>query len=155
MGMGMRKPMLAAMVLLLGLGACGSVRDSRLNPFNWFGGSREEAVAAGPVGDGRVLVAQVTQFSVEPATGGAILRATGLPPTIGWWVGELVLDDSAQDPSALSYRFVIREPSTPRPAVSPPAREVTVARFVTNFRLEGVRRITVTGEGNARSVSRR
>jgi hypothetical protein len=153
--MSMRKPMLAAMVLVLGLGACGTVRDSRLNPLNWFGNSRSEAAVAGPVGDGRLLVAQVAQFSVEPATGGAILRATGLPPTIGWWDGELVLDDDASTPDMLAYRFVIRAPSTPRPVVTQTAREVTVARFVSNFRLEGVRRITVTGEGNARTVSRR
>ena len=44
------KPVLALALAALVLTGCGSVRESRLNPFNWFGGSREVAtVSAGEV----------------------------------------------------------------------------------------------------------
>lgn len=153
----MRKTALTAMTLVLLLGACGTVRDSRINPFNWFGGAREgRAVeAAGPVGDGRILVAQVTHFSVEPAVGGAVLRATGLPPTQGWYEGELVLVPDADKPNDLLFRFVIRAPVLPNRVSTQRSREVTVARYLTDYQLEGIRRITVTAEGNSRTVTRR
>jgi hypothetical protein len=153
----MRKTALAAMTLVLLLGACGGLRDSRFNPINWFGGARDGRAVedAGPVGDGRELVAQVIQFSVEPAVGGAVLRATGLPPTQGWYEGELVLVPDEDKPDELLFRFVIRAPVIPNRVSTQQSREVTVARFVSDYRLEGIRRITVTAEGNARTVSRR
>lgn len=151
----MQKPAMTALALVLVLGACGTVRDSRLNPLNWFGRSDSVAAVAGEVGDGRTLVAQVLEFTVEPSSGGAVLRAKGLPPTQGWWDGELVpvVDDTK--PQDMTFRFVIRAPQIPRPVVNQRSREVVVAHFISNYRLEGVRRITVTGAGNARTVTRR
>ena len=143
------------MALVLFVGACGTIRDSRINPFNWFGRSAAVAAVEQDRGDGRVLVAQVQTFAVEQATGGAILRATGLPPTQGWWDGELVQVVDDTKPDTLTFRFVTRAPQIARRTGSAPSREITVARFVSNFQLEGVRRITVTAEGNARTVSRR
>ncbi|OZA08094.1 MAG: hypothetical protein B7Y02_12980, partial [Rhodobacterales bacterium 17-64-5] len=77
--------------LCLALVGCGAVRESRLNPFNWF--KRSEArdlVQTEAPGDPRPLVAEVLTMVVEPIPGGAIVRATGLPPTQGWWQAELI-----------------------------------------------------------------
>lgn len=38
----MRKAVLAGLAAVMVVTGCASVRDSRLNPFNWFGRSKEE-----------------------------------------------------------------------------------------------------------------
>jgi hypothetical protein len=151
----MTRSLIAALTLVLFVGACGAVRDSRLNPFNWFKRSESaEAIAAAPA-DKRVLVAQVTSMAVENTPGGAILRATGLPPTQGWWDGVLQRDLEAEKPGELVFRFVLQPPPEALRASTPQSREVTVAIYLTDFRLEGIGKITVTGEQNARSTARR
>jgi hypothetical protein len=162
----MKTPVLATLALSLTLAGCGTVRESRLNPFNWFGRSTESPASLTPaggydkaIGDNRALVAQVTRFEVKPAHGGAILSAAGLPPTQGWWDAELVAEnDGYPEDGVLTYRFVVAEPlrGTPvaRRVSTPESREVTVAKYISNLRLAGVRRIVVTGAGNARSVNR-
>jgi hypothetical protein len=162
----LHRTLIAALAAVALLGACASVRDSRLNPLNWFGGSAEtRAVAAADTpaaADPRVPVAQVVALAVEPVPGGAIIRATGLPPTQGHWDVALVAEPAGNGAAAaderaeeLVYRLLVQPPPVPRPAGTPLSREVTAAVFVSSFRLEGVRRITVTGADNARSVSRR
>lgn len=162
----MKTPVLATLALSLTLAGCGSVRESRLNPFNWFGRSTETAATLAPaggydkaIGDNRVLVEQVTRFEVQPAHGGAILSAAGLPPTQGWWDAELVAEnDGFPEDGVLTYRFVVAEPvpGTPvaRRVLTPESREVTVGKYISNQRLAGVQRIVVTGAGNSRTVSR-
>ncbi|MDX5357254.1 MAG: hypothetical protein LPK12_05895 [Rhodobacterales bacterium] len=151
----MRKSLMAALAAVMVVTGCASVRESRLNPFNWFGRSEKAAaVAAEPVRDeGRVPVAQVTELFVEPTVGGAIIRAKGLPPTQGWYAAELIQEE-VDKPGELVFRFVLKQPAA---AVSgtPMSREVTVATFVSDFKLEGVRTITVTGSDNARTTRRR
>ena len=75
------KRLIVALTLLSFLSACGAVRDSRLNPFNWFGRDREERVQAveiqGPV-ETRPLVAQVISLKVDRMPGGAIIYAVWL-----------------------------------------------------------------------------
>ena len=39
----MRLPLTAALIALTVLSACGVMRDSRLNPMNWFGRSKPAA----------------------------------------------------------------------------------------------------------------
>lgn len=150
----MTRTLLIAMGMVLFLGACASVRESRLNPLNWFGRSQPaEAVAATPA-DRRVLVSQVVAMAVENTPGGAILRATGVPPTQGWWDARLERDLDAR-PGELVYRFVLQPPPEGTRSGAPQSREVTVATYLSEFRLEGVRRITVTGATNARTTNRR
>ena len=148
----------AALAALALVASCATVRDSRINPFNWFGRSAEtRAVAATPAApvDPRRPVGQVIDMAVEPRPGGAILRATGLPPTQGHWDAALVLDPVAEGASELTYRFLVQPPVVPRPAGTPQSREVTVAVYLSDVRLEGIRRVTVAGETNARTVTRR
>jgi hypothetical protein len=156
---GMNRPALAALAALMLLGGCAGVRQSSLNPFNWFGRSTETTATAVSVPtrvDGRLLVAQVTELAVEPVTGGAIVRAVGLPPTQGWWGAELLPEnDFLAREGELSFRFVVAPPIEPRPQGSPVTREVSAGIFVSDTRLSEARRITVTGAGNARSTARR
>ena len=82
----------AVLCLTLMLAGCGGFKDSKLNPFNWFGRSQETQKVALPERpkDQRALVETVLTMQVEEVPGGAIIRATGLTPTQGWGKADLV-----------------------------------------------------------------
>jgi len=146
-----------AMVLTLGLAVtgCSSVSQSKYNPFNWFKPSEPTgpAVLYVPAADKRLLVAQVLTLKVEQTPDGAIIRATGLPQTQGWWNAELVKVDQ-EDAAKLIYDFRVFPPITPVPSGSPASREITVAISVSNQKLDGIKSITVQGDTNALSSRR-
>lgn len=150
----MRKPLMAGLAATLILGGCG-FGASRLNPFNWFGGSSEtETVVVDQSGpqDDRLLVAQVIDLVVVPNPNGAIVRATGLPPTQGFWEAELVarpLEDGV-----LVYDFRVFPPITPAAVSTPQSRQITAGAYISNARLRDIRQITVQGESNARTTRR-
>lgn len=154
----MNKPLVAAFLAMMALSACSGISQSRLNPFNWFGGSQEELMTPEEMvvaSDNRTLVDQVVSFSVEPAQGGAILRATGLPPTQGFWNAELVSDTDEQPvDGVLTYMFRIQQPAGFEQINTERSREVVVAKFVSDYRLAGVRSIRILGERNARTAKR-
>ena len=154
----MRKPqataraaLVAALVLLTG---CGNMATSKLNPLNWFR-SAEPAplVLAVRPADPRPLIAEVTTLKIEPYPGGAIIRATGLPPTQGWWSAELVRVESGET-GVLVYDFRIFPPPGAQPAGAPRSREVTVATAISDITLEGVAKIVVQGAAGAMSSRR-
>lgn len=159
----MKRPLFAALVLTLALGACSGFRQSKVNPFNWFGGSKKTApVAIDPVTGGKVappdtrpLVAEVETLVVERRPGGAIIHATGLTPTQGWWNAALIAENDGKPvKGVLTFRFVIASPLSPTPVSTPQSREVTVATYLSDAQLDGVTQITVTGLTNARSSRR-
>lgn len=154
----MRRPLLAALSVVVLVGACGTVRESRLNPFNWFGGSTEATMTPAPQSgdaqDRRPLVEQVTGLVVEAIPGGAIVRATGLPPTQGYWSGKLVEDKVASTPQNLVFRFVLLPPPAQSPVSTVASREVRVATYLSDIRLAQLRQVTVTAANNARSSRR-
>lgn len=139
------------LAMVLAVASCGS----RLNPLNWFGGSRPVPVATLDTAavDGRPLMDQVVSVAVAPTPGGAIVRATGLAPRQGWFDAELVAVPSA-DPGVLSYAFRARPPAGATRVSTPRSREVTAGLFLTNRDIAGVREIQVTGARNARAVRR-
>lgn len=160
----MRSPVLVMLVLATSVSACG-ISSSKLNPFNWFGKSEEvttlepEEGYAKAKGDFRVPVAQVVAMDVKQTLSGAIISATGLAPTQGWWDAELIAKNGgAPEDGVLTYRFVIAEPTPGSAAATristPQSREVNVATYITRTKLDGVRRIVVEGAANARSVNR-
>jgi hypothetical protein len=163
----MKSPLVAVLTLSLVLAGCSGFRDSRINPFNWFGKSRQaEAITLVPVGgygtsasDRRVLVDQVTRLEIRRTPEGAIISAAGLPPTQGWWDAELVAENHGLPVGGtITYRFLVGEP-VPGTAVATrvltaESREVTAGAFLSNIALQDVRRIVVTGAGNSRSVNR-
>ncbi len=149
----MRTPLLAALAALMLLSACGS----RLNPFNWFGPrqAREETVAAdgglpASVQDTRALVQKVTKVVLEPMPGGVILRATGLPPTQGYWDAELVARPIDEE-GVLTFDFRVFAPVTQEPASTVVSREVVVATFISDIKLDQITGIVVQGETNSMS----
>lgn len=147
--------------VLLGLGAaalvagCGRIRESRLNPFNWFGRARErEAVpATEEPADPRLLVAQVVSLSVDPFSTGAIVRAKGIPPSQGWWEAELVARPIDEN-GVLVYDFRVFPPLIETPEGSPRSREITVAASLSTVKLDQIREIVVQGATNALSSRR-
>lgn len=148
--------------VVLALGAafvvtgCGAVRDSRLNPFNWFGGARRrERVqqTAEVARDQRLLVADVTSLSVDAYSSGAIVRATGIPPSQGWWDAELVARPIDEN-GVLVYDFRVFPPIIDTPTGTPRSREITVGVSISAVRLDQVREIVVQGANNALSSRR-
>ena len=173
----MRKTLLALMASTLLVSACGMIRDSRVNPMNWFGRAEPAAVSsteaeANPlIPTRRGLFArirepeedyagrpfeQVTDLTVEPVPGGAIVRATGLAARQGIYAVQLTPENEEELPvdGVLTYRLEGVLPDKATPQGSRPTREVIAARRLTEQDLRGVRAIRVEGQLNA-LVSRR
>jgi len=141
---------LALVALVLPLADCGRIRDSKINPFNWFGHSRAAASAAATTGgeaaDGRQLIPQLTGMAVEKILGGAIVRATGLPPTQGWWKAALVADNHGRPvDGVLTYRFLVFQPQQDTRVSTPQSREITAAAYVSDPRLAETTKIVIEG----------
>jgi hypothetical protein len=146
-------------LVVLGLGltlaGCGGLRESRLNPFNWFRRSepRETIVLPGEQTDPRGLVETVLSMNVEPIPGGAIVRARGLTPTQGWWNAELVGRDVDEN-GVLVYEFRLLPPVGQTDVNTQRSREIDVAIYISDIKLANVREIVVQGATNARSARR-
>jgi hypothetical protein len=154
-----RRAAILTLAMAVMLSGCG-FGQSRLNPFNWFG-SGPEAETLDPVvleerKDRRPLVAQVTALEVERTPGGAIIRATGLPPVQGWYGAELVNEDRDGQPidGVLTYSFRAIPPPEPTRVSTVQSRELTVAVFVSDITLAATREIRVTGALNSRAARR-
>ncbi|MCO6382505.1 MAG: hypothetical protein JXQ91_00940 [Vannielia sp.] len=157
----MTKPLLAAMALVTVLSGCSRLAESRINPFNWFGGSRSEArtataVETVAVRDSRQLVGQVTQLTAERTAGGAIITAVGLPPSQGYWNAELVpaTPDGLPRNGVMVYDFRVERPLEFQREGSPYSRQITVALHLSNVELASISRIVVRGQVNQRSTAR-
>lgn len=167
-------PFLLAAALVVG--ACSSVRESRVNPLNWFGQSRSAPVEQEtntnpliPRGGGLFSARdaetetyngrpfeQVTNLTIERVPGGAIIRATGLAARQGIYQVQLTPENEAEEPvnGTLTYRLEGVRPARATPVGTVATREVVAARRVTDQQLSGVSRIRVEGKLNAQ-VSRR
>lgn len=155
----MKRPLLAALTALMVLQACGGF-SARLNPFNWFGRSAPAEVVAeaaasetGTSADPRPLVDRVISMNIDSYPGGAIVRATGLPPSQGWWDAELVARPVDEN-GVLVYEFHVFPPKTPQPPGTQQSREIAVAANLTTRALAGITRIVVQGANDARSSRR-
>lgn len=172
----MRKTLLVLSAATLALSACAGIRESRVNPFNWFGQSREAPVAEAentnpliPRGSslfsrsradvdvyaGRPFE-QVTNITVERIPGGAIIRATGLAARQGIYEVQLTPENEEIEAveGVLTFRLEGIRPTRATPVGTRPTREVVAAFRVTDKQLVGVRQIRVEGELNAQ-VTRR
>jgi hypothetical protein len=145
---------LVAVTLVVALAGCGAVRDSKLNPFNWFKKSEPRAtIVLEENANPRPLVNTVLTMSVEPIPGGAIVRARGVTLTQGWWKAELVAQDVDEN-GTLVYEFRLLPPKGQTDVNTQRSREIDVAIFISEVKLGEVREIVVQGATNAR-VSRR
>ncbi|MFZ1661316.1 MAG: hypothetical protein WAT77_05105 [Paracoccaceae bacterium] len=151
---------MTALVLTMTLADCAKVRDSRLNPFNWFGRSRaaqtQTVLAPNEAADGRQLIQQVTALEVTKTNYGAIVQAKGLPPTQGWWKAELKADNRGKpdENGVVTYRFLVFQPPGPTPVSTVQSRELTAAAFLSTVDLDSISQIVVQGELNSRSSGR-
>lgn len=141
--------------LAVALAGCGGLRQSKLNPFNWFRKSepRETIVLPKAKEDGRVLAEVVLSLAVEPMPGGAIVRARGQMPVQGYWSAELV-PQPVTEGGTLVYEFRVFPPVTKTDVNTPQSRQVDVAIFISDVKLENVREIVVQGATNARASRR-
>ncbi|MDR9485416.1 MULTISPECIES: hypothetical protein [Sediminimonas] len=167
----MRKTFTLLVVAALTLSACGSVRDSRLNPFNWFGQSRSESIEragnANPLIPQRSalskprnraplpgpLVQRITALEVDRTPGGAVIRAEGLAAASGAFDVVLVPSETEQA-ATKSFELRAKVPSRAPRGGPEAARKVIAAASVTNQQLSGVRTIRVIGLENMRSARR-
>lgn len=157
----MRLVVMGLLVLTLALPGCARLRDSKVNPFNWFGRSKPvatqtvESVVPGRPADGRILIAEVTDLDVARQPGGAIVRASGLPPTQGWWDAELVAENGGRPvDGVMTYRFVIAAPLKATRTSTPQSRELTAAAYLSDVKLAEIREIVVVGATNSRASRR-
>lgn len=144
---------LVVLSLILSLSSCGS----RLNPLNWFGGEREQRIHVDPDGtraeavvDGRVLVTEITQLSVEQSNSGAIIRATGVTPAQGYFDAELVQVERTENALVFEFRA-----ASPNGFATPGLQQIVAGTALTVGGLQGIRTITVIAQTNRRSVTRR
>jgi hypothetical protein len=158
----MPKTLIAAIALSFALSACGGFRESRFNPFNWFGRSESRASSQAedflPRTDPRPFVEAVTELAIEPIPGGAILRARGLPPTQGFWAAELVAyEGSAENPvppGTLIFDFRLAPPPVALRQGQPQSREIDVAIYLTDNQLAEIGTIVVRGQRTERVIRR-
>ncbi|SNR57927.1 hypothetical protein [Puniceibacterium sediminis] len=154
-------------VLLTG---CATVRDSRVNPFNWFGGARSQPAAIQdadsttnpliPAKRGNSLlstkkpvgpylgqpIAEVSELLIERRPGGAIITANGVADRLGPFdVRLLPLPDD--QPGTLAFMLSALQTNGPR-NTSDWSRTVTVATWLTDQELAGIRTIRVVGRTN-------
>jgi hypothetical protein len=170
----MKHPIALLLLSAMLLGACGTVRESRLNPFNWFGAARSTPVADAAESDVNPLippqrrsifyaerdtsyrgteVAQVTGLFVERRPGGALIRAEGVVARQGAFDVRLIKMPEESDETTMVYALQALQP--PRGAAGPEsARRVTAAEFVTDNELAGIRTIRVQGATNAQTSRR-
>ncbi|EEB83294.1 hypothetical protein [Roseobacter sp. GAI101] len=167
----MRKTFSALLVSTLVLTGCATVRDSRVNPFNWFGTAQSEPRAqtaantnplipqsAGLFASARAKTEvylgqpmdQVTNLTVEKTPGGAVIRATGLAARQGIYKVQLTPANEDELPvdGVLTYRLEGIQPVNTSVGTQP-TREVIAARAVTDQMLAGVRMIRIEGQRNA------
>lgn len=150
---------IGVMAMLAVLSGCSGFSESRVNPFNWFGDGSDGPETLVPVEqvlftDSRPLIPEVARLEVDPSPGGIILRAVGLPPTEGFWDGELIVENANPEPvdGVLSFQFRIQRPPFTNAPGTPRSREVLVARFITWQELDGVTTLRVVAERNERTI---
>jgi hypothetical protein len=143
---------------------CESTRDSKANPFNWFGGSKKEVKKNDAEGalipkkklamfrmkkDAVYLGQPIDKLStlvVDEVPGGLLVQVTGMAQKTGFYNGQLIPLDSA-DPTVRGYRFDIIQPAD-TVGGSPASRTLSVAVYLTNQDLEAIRVIRVRGANN-------
>lgn len=171
----------SVLISALALTACGTIRDSRVNPLNWFGKGQttaaplEQKASTNPLLQNtkkRGIFAkareknalyrgqpidQVTNLVIERVPGGAVIRATGLTAAQGVYDLQLTPANKDNTPvnGVLTYRLEGIRPAKPQPVGSTHTRTVVVAQALTDQELQGVVTIHVQAARNVQTSSRR
>ncbi len=161
------------------LSSCSRLRDSRLNPGNWFGKSEPRQVQTAQTAEDEINplipeerpsifrrnkdkeanyqgtpVDQVTTLKVEPTPTGAIIRVTGIALQQGAYDVRLTNEtDGEPVDGVLTYRLMaVQFTNTPQGA--PQQRTLHAATFVSNADIDATRTIVVRGLRNEQVVRR-
>lgn len=162
----MRPSLPLALYALLTITACATISQSRFNPLNWFGSSEEVATSTprdqlpplvradrvGQVVEGRALIAQITDLRVDQTPGGAIILATGLAESQGYFNAQLVR--RSLENGVLTFDFRAEAPATFQATGSTASRQITAATQLDRAALFGVNTIIVNAQSGSRRVSR-
>ena len=170
----MRRPLVALLVLSMTLSACGAIRESRMNPFNWFGSSREVPAGVDPASTGAAnplipqrrtnmfrrdetiylgqKLDQVTELRIERVADGAIIRVDGIAQRADAYDIRLV-PVPTERPDELHFELQGEFPELTQSTIRLP-RPVVVATHLTDQDLAGIRRIRVSAARNARESRR-
>ncbi|GGX46004.1 hypothetical protein GCM10007385_11890 [Tateyamaria omphalii] len=177
----MRLILPALLIATLTLSACAAVRDSRVNPINWFGNSRSGPVQPDPRAATNPLIPetrraglfsslreqtelyvgtpidQVTDLVIERVPGGAIVRATGIASEDRVYDVRLTTESDENVPVDGTLTYQLRAVHSDRPTrrLSQRVRTVTAARRLTDQELAEIRVIRVEGLRNAQTTTRR
>jgi hypothetical protein len=170
------------LVAIMTLAACGAVRDSRVNPLNWFGGSRSEPIQRDAQQEVNPLIPQtdrvglfantrdaanaylgtpidqISELVIERVPGGAILRVTGVSEVLGIYDVRLTptnVDDVADADGVLTYRLEGVRPARVVRGGTEPQRTVTAGRHLTDNQLARAQVIRIEGRLNAQTTARR
>ena len=165
----------ALMISTLVLSSCGGWRDSRVNPTNWFGKSREttntvdenlnplipqEEEKTNLLGrkddkaeDRSLPIAVIKDMRIERTSVGAILTVEGEAARNGAFDANLVPADP-QEPGQLEYTFRVTYPKKATYQGTVATRTIRAAVSLSNQDLAGVRVLRVVGKENARETRR-
>lgn len=148
----MKRTLLITLCAALAVSGCARLRDSKVNPTNWFDITYREKRFELPKEsvDQRVLAPQVLDMVLEDYTGGLIVRAKARLPSQGWWDGELVPRPIDED-GVLVFDFRIFPPVTETPVGPDQSREITVAASISSIKAATIRKVVVQAEGNSLS----
>lgn len=161
----MRRAILWGTVVLITLSGCARLAESPVNPMNWFGNSREVAAPAAQdtrpltpqnrrvqIVDGRALVQSVSSLSVDRSPTGAVVRATGIAPTQGYFNAQLV--NTGVSNGVLTLEFRAQPPGGFAPEGSARTRQISAAYAIDTATLNAVRSVRVQAATNARTSRR-
>ncbi|MCB1341756.1 MAG: hypothetical protein KDK24_11985 [Pseudooceanicola sp.] len=170
----MRKSLILLVLASLVLASCG-FRDSRINPRNWFGGSRSVAASAETAETNPLIprrsgllgkrpappqekIATVTELKIEPTNTGAIVYASGVAVRQGAYLARLTPRGGQPVPDengVLTFDFMVTYPVRPTAGGSELTRTVHEAYSLSKQDLAAIRTIRVEGAQNAQETRRR
>ena len=166
---------ITALLVLATLAGCGRVRDSAINPFNWFGRSTEGRATSAALEEVNpliprerasilreekneayqgTLVQSLSQLAIEKAPGGAVIRVVALAQSLGSYDIRLVEAEGPTETGTLTFEMRAIQPATRAGQGTQEARRIDAAVFVSNQKLADIRTIRVTSAGNSRSARR-
>ena len=168
----MTKPLFTLLLATLVLTGCSTVRDSRINPFNWFGRANSQPVNAAqedvnPLIPARrasaffakreasyegALVGEVTQLQIERRPGGAIVHAVGVADFQGAFEVKLIKDEANSDAQTLEYELKAYQPKGMQGSVR--SRSASAALWLSDHEMDLIKTIRVRGLRNVQSVRR-
>ena len=166
----MRSFMTVLVISSVALAGCSGLRDSKVNPANWFGKNKAGRVATAPgqpasenpliptstsifKRDKREIyigtaVDNVVAMSVEPLPSGAIIRVTGVSRQQGAYDVRLTSDNNDEPVDGILRLKLEAVQPIDTPQGSQSARTVQVGKFISSDDIENTNVIQIIGGQN-------